>query len=87
MQEAKKLITLTDRRIFWEMVRAIIELPSLRAHLKPALGLKSARELSNLLKRTENRILWTIEASECLPKEIAMELISNAYTPPTYTNI
>ena len=47
------------------------------AHCKS--GICNAADLAAVLKRPEFKIIWTPEAAEYLPKEVATELISAAY--------
>ncbi len=77
LQEAKKLISITDKRVFWEMIRAVIELPQLIVNCKSSI--KSIRDIATVLKRTENRYLWTTDGSVWLPPQVAADLISSAY--------
>lgn len=76
--EAKRLINSNDKRIFWEMVRAIIEMPELSARCKSA-RIKDQKDLANMFKKPEYKILWTSDASNIVPKEAAAELITAAY--------
>jgi hypothetical protein len=76
---SKSLFNYQDIQIFWEMVRAIIELPDLASHMKS--NLKKTEELSRILKRPEYSLLWTISNSACLPKDILVDLVASAYTP------
>jgi hypothetical protein len=71
----------TDKRMFWEMARALIELPelSLASHESK---IRCAADLTKLLQRPEYRILWIAEAAQFLPKDVATELIRSAYVPP-----
>lgn len=57
MNESKRLISVTDKRVFWEMARAIIELPELANRCSN--GIRNTRDLTNILKRPENKVLWT----------------------------
>ena len=75
--EAKSKVTLSDKQLFWEMIRAIIDLPSLAAQCNTKI--KNAKDLTALLKGTEYRILWSPAAPESLPKEVCAELIRAAY--------
>lgn len=75
--EARKYITTTDKRIFWEMARALIELPEISLACKT--GIRNIQDLTYALKKPEYRMLWTSEAPEMLPKEMATDLIRAAY--------
>lgn len=83
---AKRKITLTDKRMFWEMARALIELPelSLASHDSK---IRTAGDLTRVLLRPEYRILWIPEAAQFLPKEVATELIRSAYVVPDANNV
>ena len=80
VMEVKKIISITDKRVFWEMVKAVIELPQLASHCKS--GIRTQQEIAAVLKRAENRVLWTAEAPFLLPSQITSELITAAYVPP-----
>ncbi len=76
--EAKRLISSNDKRVFWEMVRAIIEMPELSARCKAA-RIRDQKDLAAIFKKPEFKILWTSDASNIIPKEAAAELITAAY--------
>ena len=80
----KKLITVTDKRVFWEMIKMSIDLPQLASNQSKS-GFRSKHELGSILKRTENKVLWTLDGAEGLPKEILLELLSSAYMIPVNT--
>lgn len=82
--ESKKLITSADKRIFWEMMKIIIELPQLATPCKT--GIRSPRELCTVLRKPEYKILWTNDGHVCLPKDIANDLLVNAYIVPSLSN-
>lgn len=42
-------------------------------------GIKTAKDLTTILKRPEYRVMWTSGAPHCLPKEVAAELIESAH--------
>ena len=75
--ESKRFLSSTDKRIFWEMARALIELPEISLACKS--GIKSPQDLAITLKRLEYRVLWMKDAPDYLPKEITSELIRAAY--------
>jgi len=75
---AKHLITANDKRMFWEMARAIIELPELSLACQNS-RVRTAEDLTQILQRPEYRILWITEAPQYIPKEVASELIRSAY--------
>ena len=75
--ESKRHISILDKRIFWEMSRAIMDHPELAAKCKS--GIRNARDLAAILKRPENRVLWIAEAPDLLPKEAASEIITFCY--------
>jgi hypothetical protein len=83
--ESKRYLSNTDKRIFWEMAKALIELPEVSLAVKT--GIKNPNELASALKRNEYRVLWTKEAAEILPKDITIELIRSAYTTNNTGNI
>lgn len=79
MAEIKKYITATDKKIFWEMIKAIIDLPEITEFCRTAI--KSSKDLATLLKKTEYRVLWTSEGADIIPKQIAADLVRAAYVP------
>lgn len=76
--EAKKLINNHDKKLFWEMIKALVELPSLR-QAWIALGGIPLTEMANLLKKNEHKVLWLNEATDCLPRELLSDLVKHAY--------
>lgn len=74
---SKKFITVTDKRIFWEMARSIIDLPQLAGKLK--CGINNPKDIASLMKKEEFRVLWSLDAPAYLPKDAATELLSAAY--------
>jgi hypothetical protein len=78
--ESRKAINATDKRVFWEMARAIMELPELAS--KCTCEIRDSKDLAAMLKRPEFRVLWTAEAPDILPKDAAAELIMAAYVQP-----
>lgn len=81
ISEAKRLITVTDKRVFWEMIRSLIELPEIAKHCNT--GIKKTKEFLLTLKRVENRILWTADGPDCLPKDVALDLLTSSYVIPS----
>jgi hypothetical protein len=53
------------------------ELPQLASHLK--VGICSAKDLAAVLRRPEFKIIWTPDAPDYLPKQVATELIMTAF--------
>ena len=72
--ESKRHISILDKRIFWEMTRTIMDHPELAAKCKS--GIRNERDLAEILKRQENKVLWIAEAPDLLPKEAASEIIT-----------
>jgi hypothetical protein len=82
--DSKTTITLTDKRMFWEMCRVLIEFPELTANMSSSGGvIKTSKDLARVLKRPENKVLWTPDAPEYVPKDAACELLSAAYVSST----
>lgn len=79
MLEAKRFVTVTDKRFFWEMARALIDFPEISLACKT--GIRTANDLTTALKRPEFRILWSPEAAEYLTKDMSVDLIKAAYCP------
>jgi hypothetical protein len=75
--EIKKHITISDKIIFWEMAKAIMELPKLSEHCDSVI--RNSKDLAAILKRTEFKFLWSPDAPDLLPKDAASELVSAAY--------
>jgi hypothetical protein len=90
--ESKRIITEIDKKIFWEMARTLLDLPE----LFPASGgtstngdapsnkttIRTMSDLTNILKRSEYRIMWQADAPNYIPKEVATELLKAAYVSP-----
>lgn len=76
--EAKRLLTTTDKRVFWEMAKALIELPEISRACRRG-SIRNEEELTLALKKPEYRVLWTIDGPDILPKTAASELIRAAY--------
>lgn len=81
----KRKITLTDKRMFWEMARALIDLPELSL-ASPNSRIRTVMDLTKVLQRPEYRILWIAEAAQFLPKTMATQLICAAYVAPEEVN-
>ena len=77
LAESRRSISPRDKSIFWEMCQAIMELPKLAEHCEAPI--RNSKDLANVMKRQEFRVLWTAEAPDILPKDAATELISAAY--------
>jgi hypothetical protein len=75
--EMKKHITVADKTKFWEMAKAIMELPKLSEHCDSAI--RNSKDLAAILKRVEFKFLWSADAPDLLPKDAASELVSAAY--------
>jgi len=78
---SRKLISCEDKVMFWEMTRALIELPEY-CKLCQDSAIRTVDELVDLLKRPEYRVLWIPEASQYLPKDMSSELLRYAYVIP-----
>jgi hypothetical protein len=79
MIELKKVVTLNDKRLFWEMIRSILDLPVLASKLK--CPIKNSKDLHHVMSKPENRVLWISGSSEYLPKDAACALVADAYGP------
>jgi hypothetical protein len=77
MTEIKKFISEEDKRVFWEMAKAIIDLPEISDFSNS--GIKNAKDLALILKKPEYKILWTANAADILPRQAAAELVTAAY--------
>lgn len=75
--EVRKHITPADKTKFWEMAKAIMELPKLSEHCDSAI--RNSKDLAAILKRVEFKFLWSADAPDLLPKDAASELVSAAY--------
>ena len=75
--EIKKHITATDKRIFWEMTKAIVELPEITEFC--SMSIKTSKDLAILLRKTEYKVLWTSEGADIIPKQTAADLVRAAY--------
>ena len=45
----------------------------------PPLRIRNGKDLAELMRRPEFRLLWTADAPDYLPKDAASELITAAY--------
>lgn len=77
LSESKRFFTVTDKRVFWEMAKALIELPEISNACKGVVS--NASDLVNMLKKPEWKVVWTNEASDILPRDMAAELVKAAY--------
>lgn len=78
-EAAEKLVSTNDRKVFWEMARSLIDMPLLRHYCKSAIT--EEVDLIAVLKKAENKILWTTDSAQYLPKSVASALIESAYVP------
>ncbi|KAJ1399914.1 hypothetical protein B484DRAFT_483966, partial [Ochromonadaceae sp. CCMP2298] len=65
LTSAAAFITQIDKRMFWEMARAIIELPDLSVACQNS-RVCSSEDLTTVLQRPEYRVLWTSDAPQYL---------------------
>lgn len=77
MAEMKKYVTAIDKRMFWEMTKAIIELPEITEFC--SMSVKTSKDLAILLRKTEYKVLWTSEGADIIPKQTAADLVRAAY--------
>lgn len=75
--EIKKFISEGDKRVFWEMAKAIIDLPEISDFSNS--GIKNAKDLALILKKPEYKVLWTANGADILPRQAAAELVTAAY--------
>jgi hypothetical protein len=75
--ESRRFITTTDKRIFWEMARALIELPEISAACK--CSIRNASDLTIFLKKPECTVFWTMDGPDILPKDMAADFVRHAY--------
>jgi hypothetical protein len=75
--EIKKHISIAEKIMFWEMAKAIMELPRLSEYCDSVI--RNSKDLAAILKRTEFKFLWSADAPDLLPKDAASELVSAAY--------
>eukprot|EP01038_Epipyxis_sp_PR26KG_P011204 gene11204-15028_t len=74
---ADSFVSATDTKIFWEMCRTILNLPELVVESDSMI--KTSHDLTEALKSIENKILWSPENADHLPRSITSELITHAY--------
>lgn len=80
VEEAKTLLSPADGIYFWEMLRAILELPSLQSQCKGRI--QSPQHIVDVLVRKEFRCLWSYHSKKLpgfLPKKYALQLIQHAF--------
>lgn len=81
LSEVKKIVTATDKRVFWEMAKSIIDLPELSLACKS--GIRCPQDITTILKRPDYRVLWSVEGAEIITKEMSVELLRAAYLSST----
>lgn len=81
LAEVRKTLTATDRRIYWEMAKSLIDLPELSMACKS--GVRCPQDIVNMLQREEYKVLWTAEGADMLTKDMAVDLIRAAYITPS----
>jgi hypothetical protein len=74
--EESGVITPDDRIMFWEMVRCIVEMPKLTNHITFP---RTVQDIVDIVRRPENRVLWTANGHSCLPTHAVHTLLAIAY--------
>lgn len=81
LEEAKSLLASSDGVYFWEMLKAILELPPLQSQCKGRI--RSPQHIVDILVRHEFRCLWSYQANKklpgFLPKKYALQLTQHAF--------
>jgi hypothetical protein len=77
LSDIKKYVTALDIQLFWEMARAIMELPKLSEHCHAIIT--NSMSLAALLKKTEYRFLFSENSTNILPRDAAIDLVAAAY--------
>jgi hypothetical protein len=77
LTDIKKYITALDIQLFWEMARAIMELPKLSEHCHAIIT--NSLSLATLLKKMEYRFLFSENSTHILPRDAAIDLVAAAY--------
>jgi hypothetical protein len=72
--EARNHITAENKRVFWEMVKVLVEAPQIAERCR--FGNKSPKDLAAMLRRPEFCVLWAPEALDCLPRAFAADLMT-----------
>eukprot|EP00981_Chlorochromonas_danica_P003501 scaffold659_cov192-Ochromonas_danica.AAC.14 len=85
LSEVKKIVTATDKRVFWEMAKSIIDLPELSLACKS--GIRCPQDITTILKRPDYRVLWSVEGAEIITKEMSVELLRTAYLSSTPSSL
>ena len=79
----RQVVTVTDRRLFWEMSRAVVSLPQLSHFCQGPV--RTSATLCAFLLCKEHKVLWYPEVSlDFLPKDDALDLIKRAYCTPLF---
>ena len=79
---AESGVTQLERSTFWEMVRSIIELPTLAQHCHGRVC--NQDDITTVLKKPEFKVLWPNSVPNFLPKRCALELIEVAYANDSF---
>ena len=73
-------VTSYERKIFWECIFAIVELPQLQRSISMNSRLRSVDDLTKILERPEYSILWQDNNVNCLPKAVTCALLTSMYS-------
>ena len=77
-EKLSNILDSTAIKVFWEMLRSIIELPALIDYFPASINYY---DIIRLLKQVEYKVLWIAECVQHLPTDVAVDLISAAYVP------
>jgi hypothetical protein len=77
LTDIKKYVTALDIQLFWEMARAIMELPKLSENCHAVIT--NSMSLAVLLKKMEYRFLFSENSTHILPRDAAIDLVAAAY--------
>lgn len=77
LTDMKTKVSESDKQKFWEMVQVLFKQPQISslAHSR----IKTSRDLLDMLKAKEGRVLWTEDAASHLSPEVTAELLGCAY--------
>jgi hypothetical protein len=81
VDDIKSLLAPTDGAYFWEMLKAVVELPRLQSQCKGRI--QTTQHIVDVLTRREFRCLWQYNKGipSFLPKKCALQLIYHAFGP------
>ena len=80
-EEIKSSLSSSDGVCFWEMLKAMVEMPSLQLQCKGRV--QNPQQIVDTLVRKEFHVLWSYQSGKklpgFLPKKYALQLVQHAF--------